>query len=275
MGNSPSAHRPNVRERHSRALYVNVPIAKDAAAKLLAPSSRVRVDARSGSGRAWLSFVIDDLDSLEAWTGAGFLPTPLSGWMMKSNLLVEANPDGKEWLPAYQILNLDFENSLGGRIKVAGARSTQRIPSNLATFRMSDGASGKSHLLNLNEGAVYEAEVLASSGIEGGRLLAHIAGRLAPLSAEEQVFASFVASRPHKILSQDMGKAAVYAPEVGEGASFTAEGMVKVEPAVLELEGLLGRGSLHDIQPDSLDFSNAVVLLQPEYTLLDHTNAPI
>jgi hypothetical protein len=218
----------------------------------------------------------------------GFVTTPLKGWMMKSNLLVRAKPDSEgQWLAAYQILSLDFENGIGGKTKVVGARQTQRVPSSVAVFKMSDGVSGTTNGLPLVPGSQYEALVtgvadgfLSDANAQGGLL--KVTGTLAPLTEEEHKFAKFVVSRPHKVLAQENGSTAAYAPEDGDGAYFTAEGVMKIETTELNVEGALRRLGLRDkegisvgIDRDAIDLSKAIVLLQPEYTLLDHTNIPI
>ena len=74
MGNTaPRGSRPapNVREHHARALYVNVPISRRAAEQLtLAPC-----EPDEFGGCCWLSVVVDDLDSLEAWLLGRWWPT--------------------------------------------------------------------------------------------------------------------------------------------------------------------------------------------------------
>ena len=153
---------PNVKEHHGRALYINVPIPLEEALKLCLPP--VVPDTFHGS--AWLSIVVDDLDSLQARMMGGWMPTGMSGWMTKVNLLV-ACPESKaqEWtsdaasqeagatateakttddagptdedegenknentpmIHAYQILSLHFEGNWGGVVKVQGARATQK-----------------------------------------------------------------------------------------------------------------------------------------------------
>lgn len=153
---------PNVKEHHGRALYINVPIPLEEALKLCLPP--VVPDTFHGS--AWLSIVVDDLDSLQARMMGGWMPTGMSGWMTKVNLLV-ACPESKaqEWtsdaasqeagatateakttddagptdedegenknentpmIHAYQILSLHFEDNWGGVVKVQGARATQK-----------------------------------------------------------------------------------------------------------------------------------------------------
>ena len=197
MGNTaPRGSRPapNVREHHARALYVNVPISRRAAEQLtLAPC-----EPDEFGGCCWLSVVVDDLDSLEAWLLGRWWPTGMSGWMCKVNLLVRC-PDplgggasaagggaraGKEqqqqasrlapgMVRGYQITRLYFEAGLkaGGWVKVAGARATQRVPAHQARFVVSSGGSGRAMASPLREGMPYSATVQlnrAGGGGDGG-----------------------------------------------------------------------------------------------------------
>lgn len=284
MGN---AQRKNVRERHSRALYVNVPLSKRVAEALLAPSPHVK--CATYEDEAWLSIVIDHLTYLESWTQLGYIPMPLSGWMMKANLLVRCTPSGSvEERPSYQIITLDFESSLvGGTIKVLGARATQRIPTEKAFFSMSDGKSG-SVREELAADQLYSCRVCSAAG-DGDDLLVRVAGTLVPLGEKEKEFARFVMERPNKVLAQDGGKRCVWAPETGDGASFGAEGTFGVVCSELELStAFIGRLKAHaaqlaaasslesgELSKADFDMSRAVVLLQPVYNLVDHTNVEL
>ena len=89
MGTGQSkAPTPNVFENHARALYINVPVDVDTAREiagdpLLVPSVH--------EGKAFVSIVVDDLDLLSFHLGAGvYVRTPMSGWMTKVNVLVDA-----------------------------------------------------------------------------------------------------------------------------------------------------------------------------------------
>lgn len=282
MGNNQS-HKRNVRERHTRALYVNIPISSSFNSSVVAASSRIRISKHPSTGQSYLSIVIDDLCDLEAWIGIGYLTTPMSGWMMKFNILVDVDLNGV-WNPAYQILTLDFEQGLGGRVKKLGAIATQKVPTETSIFNMSCGISGQSTVKEMVEDAPYSAVVETTSG----DILLKVVGKLTTLkSDDEKDFAKFVMERPHKVLSQSYGKYPAHAPENGEGAMFSADGVMRValsEPLqapMIEqrLRALISNNIATDATTDSsdessfdLDMSAAMVLLQPEYTLVDHTN---
>ena len=74
-----------VRERHVRALYVNIPVPQEwLRARLIPPAVPDVYD-----GKAWISVVVDDLFWLQAPMGGGFMTVPgMNGWMMKVNALV-------------------------------------------------------------------------------------------------------------------------------------------------------------------------------------------
>jgi hypothetical protein len=123
---------PNVRERHTRALFINIPISKDIATSLVIDPIQPDFFRES----YWLSIVIDDLDRLEAALGMGvFVSTFMNGWLMKVNLLVrgpglvhdnnqettdqsntqyQVRTDAGTQVPAYQILTIDFQKNDGG-----------------------------------------------------------------------------------------------------------------------------------------------------------------
>jgi hypothetical protein len=288
MGNSQS-HKRNVFERHTRALYVNIPVSESIKSLLVAQSPRVRVSKLSG--QSYLSIVVDDLCNLSAWVGVGFLPTPMSGWMMKFNLLVDVNmPEAdNKWQPAYQIMTLDFERGVGGKVKQIGAIASQKVPSHTTLFNMSCGTSGNSTEKPMIAGAPYSAHVQTSSN----ECLLRVIGTLKEMSESEKAFATFIVERPHKVLAQNNGRSPAHAPEDGEGAIFSAEGAMKVDFTTLELtmvkrriqELILtnhNRGS--DLSNEAIekmvsefdiDYEKVTVFLQPEYVLLDHTNLPL
>jgi hypothetical protein len=76
-----------VRERHVRALYVNVPVPVAwLQAQLVSPAVPDVFD-----DKAWVSIVVDDLFKIEAPMGRGFLTMGgMNGWMMKCNALVKS-----------------------------------------------------------------------------------------------------------------------------------------------------------------------------------------
>jgi hypothetical protein len=270
---------PNVWEHHSRALYINVPISAELAARLVAPASGLKVDLYGGS--AWLSVMLDDLDSLRAHVAAGlFVPTPLCGWMSKVNLLVRRTIPGPESIsvPGYQILSLRFEPGLRGAVMIAGARHTQRIPTFAAAFEMSDGPSGSARSSStLAPGAAYSAKLLSvgDDAATAGEVLLSIEGRLSgPLEGFDRAFVKFVVGRPHKFLAQDGGAVAAYAPEDdGSGrASFSPDGVQAVDVSELQLERLLRPLFGADDLASQLDLTRAIVFIQPDYVLVDHHN---
>lgn len=305
MGNSQS-HKRNVRERHTRALYINIPISESIKSLLIANSPRVHISITSN--QSYLSIVVDDLCELSSWVGVGFLPTPMSGWMMKFNLLVDvemhqdtSNKENSFMQPSYQILTLDFERSIGGKVKQLGAIVTQKIPSYTSLFDMSCGRSGYSVNKPMIEDNSYSAHV---STLNGDCLL-KLNGTLKELTTQEKLFAKFIVERPHKVLFQNNGTNPVHAPEDGEGADFTSDGMMRVhlseriqlpmvkerikELSLMNLKSkvaTLSQGSADSQSTDLLDESSiaklidefeidddkVIVLLQPEYTLVDHTN---
>ena len=61
MGTSSSSPAPQVRERHVRALYINVPVDPSVLQRWV--HSPVELDLHAG--RAWVSIVVDDLFKLE------------------------------------------------------------------------------------------------------------------------------------------------------------------------------------------------------------------
>jgi len=74
-----------VRERHVRALYVNVPVPEKWLQKQLTPPAVPDVFG----GSAWISIVIDDLSKLQTPMFGRFVTVPgMNGWMMKVNALV-------------------------------------------------------------------------------------------------------------------------------------------------------------------------------------------
>ncbi len=75
-----------VRERHVRALYVNIPVPVAwLQAQLVSPAVPDVFD-----DKAWVSIVVDDLFTLQAPIGGGFLSVGgMNGWMMKCNALIK------------------------------------------------------------------------------------------------------------------------------------------------------------------------------------------
>jgi hypothetical protein len=122
------------------------------------------------AGKARVCVVVDDLFKLEVpvpGSDSSFLAVPgMNGWMMKLNALVEcAVTPGAPPLAGYQIPSLDFEATLGPSafLKKRGALSTQRVPTSLATFAMSAGASGRTEASSLEAGTPISATVAATA----------------------------------------------------------------------------------------------------------------
>lgn len=204
MGQSGSAPKPQVRERHVRAIYINVPVEPAMLSQLLIPPA---VPDLFG-GKAWISVVVDDLFKLQIPVGSSFATVPLlNGWMMKLNALVRC-PVEKGGVPVsgYQILTIDFESGFGGGTKQRGAMDTQKIPSSLVNFDMSCGRSGYTDESSMEPGTRYSARVSSSSSDE---ILVQLDGHLAPLASPvagvteaTRDFCGFVVERPHKFLAQ-------------------------------------------------------------------------
>ena len=73
MGTSSSSPAPQVRERHLRALYINVPVDPS----LLQPWVHSPVELDLHAGRAWVSVLMDDLFKLELPIGCNkFMHVP-------------------------------------------------------------------------------------------------------------------------------------------------------------------------------------------------------
>lgn len=231
-------------------------------------------------GKCWISVLIDDLDSLEAYCGGGFIPTGMSGWMMKVNILVKCPvpswntplANSTTTVSGYQILTVDFEQGLGGGVKSLGARLTQKVPSNTLKFDMSSGVSGKATSSELKNDSGYFAKVFDSSG----RNLIELAGALQmddSLIASNQSFIDFVINRPHKFLFQRTENLLAYSPEMGDGADFSSSGcaLVQVQRLVAPVLDKIGLSS----EKHKLGLEEAVCFVQPYYILVDHHNTII
>ena len=199
MGRPAPQAAAQVRERHLRALYINIPIEPAAMQALLLPPAAPHVHA----AKAWLSIVLDDLFKLESPLGpCCFMPVPgMNGWMMKVNALVECPPStGAEALRGYQILTLDFEQTRGPTswVKVKGAQATQMVPTQRARFSTSAGLTGCTESSPMTAGTACSAEVASAEG----EALVKLSGRLAPLDDESRALCEFVVGHPHKFLAQ-------------------------------------------------------------------------
>lgn len=252
--------------------------------------------------KCWISVLIDDLDSLEAYCGGGmFLPTAMSGWMMKVNVLVKCpvpNWDASEGsdnisrannvslVSGYQILSVDFEQGLGGGVKSLGARLTQRVPSTTLKFEMSSGVSGRAIKSELKDGLEYSAKVFNN---KSGENLIDLEGTLitdAAKTLSSQPFIDFIINRPNKFLLQrnnDDNRLA-YSPEIGDGADFPSTGCALVDVhrlAAPVADMLLGLGLSDDNgngngnKTMKLRLDEAICFVQPYYILVDHHNTII
>lgn len=208
---TPAASPPaQVRERHLRALYINVPVEPDAMQALLLPPAVPHIHG----GKAWLSIVLDDLFKLESPLGpCCFLPVPgMNGWMMKMNALVACPPRPEaEPLYGYQILTLDFEQTCGPSswVKVKGAQATQKVPTQRANFSMSAGATGCTQSSSMDAGTACSAELTSA---ERGELLVKLSGRLAPLDGESRALCEFVVGHSTKFLAQQRSARCICCP---------------------------------------------------------------
>jgi hypothetical protein len=273
MGSHESRFSPNVRERHSRAVYIALPIALDAVPSDIVPPPPLELDVFDGM--AWICIVVDDLDQLASYVRGSFFVTPMVGWMMKLNVMVKCPVgDGGSYVRGYQIRTLDFEACLSGGIKTWGARATQRIPSNQARFEMSFGASGTSATSPLDAGVAFACCVTQSARCPP---LLQCAGTLAALPDERRALVEFIVARPTKFLLQIDGSGKslglFFSPELGEGACVpSADGCVEVH-----LAGALAAPMVSERLPGFVSTATdaAFVFVQPEYNLVDHHNTPL
>ena len=191
MGTSPSKRKspsPVVEERHVRALYINVPISVEEAAKLT--KAPCIPDVFEGS--AWISICVDDLDVMKPYIGLGlFAPSMLTGWMTKVNLLVKApavdiplhDVSEEGYVHGYQILSLHFESGFAGKVKRLGAISTQKVPTGLAEYDVSSGKSGETILSTMDPGQKYSARIRT-----GNTTLLDFCGQLAePIGKRKKI----------------------------------------------------------------------------------------
>jgi hypothetical protein len=232
--------------------------------------------------------VVDDLDVLELHLAGGcFVNTRMVGWMCKCNVLVQFDQAGQT-IHAYQIVTLDFERCLSGRLKVRGARATQKVPSGLATFEMSSGASGRSIESDLSAGVAYSASArgtfwavrqpptvermheAAGTATDAEALLVSCSGKLCVASEAHTSLIEFVVNRPNKLLHQRGGVLA-WSPEEGDGAHFSSVGCMMIDVQSLALPILERVG----VAASQLDLAKAVCFVQPTYVLVDHHNLPL
>lgn len=266
MGNTDSGLQPpspNVRERHSKAIYINIPVRRVDVAHMVLPPC----EPDEFNGTCWISVVVDDLDILESWILGRFVSTGLKGWMCKLNLLVKcpiANSTGhSEMVRGYQILTLDFEDRWGSRLKVWGARFTQGIPSESAQFNCSFGPSGRSFEAPMTDGSDVAAEMTDSN-----HPLISLNGKLnSSMSESNKLFASFVVDRPHKFLAFEGTKLA-YSPESGHGSEVPVDGisMISIKKITVLILNRIG------LSMEVVDKEKIVCFVQPYYIIVDHKN---
>ena len=260
--------------KHSRALYINIPVKEeDIAEHIISPCVADTYDEK-----CWVTVLVDDLDTLEAYCAGYFVPTAMSGWMVKVNILVKCpvptwsgeNARTTKIVSGYQILTVNFETGLGGILKAFGARLTQRVPSTTLRFDMSVGVSGHAINTEINDGMTYTARICDGSGI----VLLDLKGKLnANQSAIQNKleFIDFVINRPNKFLFQKKENRVVFSPEAGEGADFSTDGCVLVGSDTL----LIPITEQCGICSDVLNLEGAISFLQPYYILVDHHNTII
>lgn len=278
---------PNVKERHSRALYINIPISHEHIEKLLG----FNCIPDKYNDICWISIVVDDLDRLEIYgpLSGHFYYSGLCGWMCKTNLLVKRSvPDfnGSSWnVSGYQILTLDFESGIGGLIKSLGAKATQKIPTYLSRFITTVGKSGQSSNSILNDKDSYRCNM---DDLERLNLIS-VKGKFDKnVSKEMRKFMSFVVNRPHKFLKQvgndvvlyheplhnNWHVSTAYSPEIGTGAEFNHEDCLLIDIEELSLP-ILNRFKNDGINYDliqHIDFNKCICFIQPQYILIDHQN---
>jgi hypothetical protein len=283
MGNRASTFvpTPNVRERHSRALYINIPLNKSSVECFT--FSPCECDEYNRS--CWLSIVIDDLDTLEAYFGGTFVDvsSAMRGWMCKVNLLVKGhapipNSEDSHVVSGYQILSLDFEKGWGGDLKRLGAIYTQAVPTIISEFAISSGKSGSTISSDLGHGVPYSAEM---TDPKDSSPLVSLSGKLnTNLSSEQHDFANFVVNRPHKFLHQHSGSrnaTMAYSPEIGDGSQFESRDCVWVDveqlklPILNRLDERIGEIMNHT----QLSGTGVRCFIQPSYTLVDHHNTSL
>ena len=217
--------------------------------------------------------VVDDLYQIKSYfPGLGFVSVPLSGWMTKLNLLVNAKVPVDSDARGYQILSLDFEAGLKGVVKRLGAIATQKIPSFVSAFEMSSGTAGTTLGKTLENGALFSAKMT-----RGSETLVDVKGTLRDPHADEVELARFVASRPHKFLQQTNGDL-VWAPW-GAGWKSDVDAIKVLElgnggggNALVGVEALMAK---HLTSLDGLDFSKAFCFVQPFYSMIDSVNVKL
>jgi hypothetical protein len=291
-----SAKRATVRERHDHALFLCIPLKNRLAERLAAPSERVsparyKSDGSDDDGNTpeegdmccWLVCVVDALDTLHVHVAMDeFLPSGTGGWMAKACLLVDVDGGDDDdddvlpaTLPAYQILELVFEDNMSGAMRVAGAQATQHVPTFPGSFVMSseDSTARRAELVS---GAPVRAEIQAPPGEAFLRLF----GTLAELTAAERAFAEFVLQRPTKVLAQQRKDGSVVstaASATGPGACFSCERARRVAIGELEFSALrrvLGAACESDLELPDIE-NDVFAFAVPYFTIVDHDNVEI
>eukprot|EP00040_Diaphanoeca_grandis_P001509 m.18711 g.18711 ORF g.18711 m.18711 type:complete len:299 (-) comp12170_c0_seq1:133-1029(-) len=280
---------PNVKERHLRALYINIPIPVTTLAKLL--TAPAVPDVHNGS--AWISICVDDLYYLKLPVLGGWMSVPgMNGWMIKVNALVKCPvAPGEEPISGYQILTLDFERTWGptAKLKRNGAMDTQKIPTTLADFDMSSGKSGNTPASSMDVDTPYSASVTCTTEDSATAMeLISITGRLSPLVDSELDTASiygpladlcaFVVGRTTKYLAQQkfdasLDRVLAYATWQ-QPSSCESTGCVRVITDSIALP-ILDRVA-HNLGLTSANLTKqAICFLQPEYNIIDVENTVV
>lgn len=113
---------PRARERHARALYVNVPLDLALAQSLVLPP----LEPDEYAGKAWASLRVDDLDLLESHHGVlGFHRAAWggTGWMSTVSLLVRYPHGGGRFTKGQLLLSMDFDRGPAGWMRSLKAQS--------------------------------------------------------------------------------------------------------------------------------------------------------
>lgn len=240
---------PNVRERHTGALYISVPVSEADVAALLTPP----LVPDTYGGHAWASLLVDDLDKLEYYVPrVGFVNTHTSGWMDKLNLFVRDPATGQR---GYLITTIDFESGFTGFIRSKGAIATQKIPSSTGAYAVTQNATSVTASVRLDDAPKTHLQLSAT---------------LLPLETRDDNFVNFVTNRTTKYLQQ-FGGTVQCSLELGPGAQFSNNGTrVLAEDAQVSWS-FLDRLKLRTIGGWS-PCQARTCFLQPQYILVDHHN---
>eukprot|EP00039_Didymoeca_costata_P015805 m.273818 g.273818 ORF g.273818 m.273818 type:complete len:504 (-) comp16282_c7_seq24:67-1578(-) len=267
----------NVRERHSKAIFVNIPVARQNVEHLLAPDAKCDMY----KGKAWITVLIDHLDVFQPYVLGLFLTSPFKGWMTKVSLLVKREVDGV-LVSGYQTLSLDYENGFGGLVKTVGAKWTQKVPSQLISVK----ASGQSkhskfepgtNVFRKVGGKRYEyVEDKKTKVSQDSHELVKICGTIENLrdGEDEKEMLKFFTARQHKFLRVHDPKRNIikcaYSPEaLGPGVNFPLDKAMRLNCHEIEL-AILTRFLKHFNVTQVK--AQIVAFMLPKYTIVDHHN---